>query len=36
MAKMADFIMVRIMVLVMEKMMLVVAMTDTMLSIWKY
>lgn len=36
MAKMADFIMVRIMVLVMEKMMLDVAMIDTMLSIWKY
>lgn len=34
--QMADFIMVEIVVLVMEKMMLGVAMTDTMLSIWIY
>lgn len=36
MAKMADFIMVRMVVLVMETMRLNVAMTGTMVSIWEY
>ena len=36
MAKIANFIMVRIVVLVMETMMLNVAMTGTMVSIWEY
>lgn len=36
MAKVAEFMMVRIVILIMEKMILYVEMTDTMLSIWEY